>query len=526
MKVKKRILKISLIVLISIMALFILLPIIFKSYIKKNLVEIYNRSQSDYVLEVGEINLTGFNSGMLLTDVKLVNSDTASDSPLTSLKAESISIEDVSVFKLIFKKNLQAGTLEINSPYLTMTRVKEKKTGEQVKKPEAKNSVNISEIKITDPHFAYFTNRTDTLPLFKSDKGLITIREFSVDTIKDSKAFSAYDIDARLQGIKYLTKDSLYTIQVSMLQVSFAKRSLQIDSFQVIPSYSKKEFGHRAGKQTDRLSLIIPLITSSTFDAKSFVERQMVIADSMEIKSFALNAYRDKNIHEIVEYPLPLQERIKSIDIPVSVKHLNVLDGDVLYEELNGGSITAGHISFNHIVSQIKNISNFNPEDTLTVNAKAFFGNKASLDVKLEFPMEENDNSFLCNGELNSFPASTLNTMLPYVAGVKADDGYINYVKFNFHATKNSSTGTVAMNYKDLKVAVVDIVDGKTQNTGKKIVSMLANAFIVKSDVPSKKDDRTSAKIFYVRDPERFIFNYSWKSIFSGVKKVVTGKDD
>ena len=210
MKVKKRILKISLIVLISIMALFILLPIIFKSYIKKNLVEIYNRSQSDYVLEVGEINLTGFNSGMLLTDVKLVNSDTASDSPLTSLKAESISIEDVSVFKLIFKKNLQAGTLEINSPYLTMTRVKEKKTGEQVKKPEAKNSVNISEIKITDPHFAYFTNRTDTLPLFKSDKGLITIREFSVDTIKDSKAFSAYDIDARLQGIKYLTKDSLY----------------------------------------------------------------------------------------------------------------------------------------------------------------------------------------------------------------------------------------------------------------------------------------------------------------------------
>ncbi|MBK7572042.1 MAG: hypothetical protein IPI10_10575 [Bacteroidetes bacterium] len=46
-----------------------------------------------------------------------------------------------------------------------------------------------------------------------------------------------------------------------------------------------------------------------------------------------------------------------------------------------------------------------------------------------------------------------------------------------------------------------------------------ANAFIVKSDVPSKKDERTSAKIFYVRDPERFIFNYSWKSIFSGVKK-------
>ncbi|MBK7572043.1 MAG: hypothetical protein IPI10_10580 [Bacteroidetes bacterium] len=85
---------------------------------------------------------------------------------------------------------------------------------------------------------------------------------------------------------------------------------------------------------------------------------------------------------------------------------------------MNGGSITAGYISFNHIVSQIKNISNFKPEDTLTVNAKAFFGNKASLDVKLEFPMEENDNSFLCNGELNSFPASTLNSMLPYVAGV------------------------------------------------------------------------------------------------------------
>ncbi|MBP6335942.1 MAG: hypothetical protein KA444_10775, partial [Bacteroidia bacterium] len=481
MQVKKRRgLKIGLIILTTIVALIIALPIIFKSYIKNNLVEIYNRSQNDFVLAVGDINITGFNSGMILTDVELINSDTTSDIPLSSLKAQSISISNVSVFKLIFKKNLEAGKLEINSPYLMMNRVKEKRGDEKKKKSEEKNSVNISEIKITDPHFAYFTNRSDSLPLFKSDKGLISIREFSVDTVKDSKAFSAYDIDARLQGIKYLTKDSLYAIQVSMLHVSFAKRSLQIDSFQVIPSYSKKEFGHRAGKQTDRLSLIIPLITSSTFDAKSFVERQMVVADSMEIKSFALNAYRDKNIHEIVEYPEPLQVRIKGIDIPVSVKHLNVLDGDVLYEELNGGSIKAGHISFNHIASQIENISNLHPEDTLTVTAKALFGNKASLEVKLEFPMEENDNSFLCNGELNSFPASTLNTMLPYVAGVKADDGYINYVKFNFHATKKSSTGTVAMNYKDLKVAVVDIVDGKTQNTGKKIVSLLANAFIVK----------------------------------------------
>ncbi len=524
MLLKKQILKRSLIIFLSIAALIFILPIIFKSYIKDQLVKVYNESQGEYHLVVGDVFVNIFSSGMKLSEVELINSDSASISPLTSMKAKSISIQGVSVFKLIYTKSLQARKLVISSPFIVMSRAKDNKDSLKVEKEE-KNSINISNIQIVDPHFAYFTKRSDTLPLFKSDKGLISIREFSVDTIKDSKEFSAYDIKARLEGISYLTVDSMYTVKVSGLQVSYADRSLRIDSFQLVPNYSKKLFGKKNGNQTDRIVLSIPLITSNTFDAKSFVERQMVIADSIEVKSFELNAYRDKNIFSKVEYPLPLQERLKSIDIPISINHLIVLNGDVMYEELREGSDHPGKISFSNIKSDIENISNIHFEDALKVNSKAIFGDKSNFESHLEFPMAKDDNSFFSRGEMGPFPAKALNSMLPFIAGVSATDGYINYLKFNFHATMISSKGYVDMSYKDLKVAVVSAVDGKSQTTGKKIISLLANTFVVKSDVPSKSDPNTKANINYKRDPRRFIFNYSWNSIFNGVKKVVTGKD-
>ena len=77
------------------------------------------------------------------------------------------------------------------------------------------------------------------------------------------------------------------------------------------------------------------------------------------------------------------------------------------------------------------------------------------------------------------------------------------------------------LQYNDLKV---DLLNKETQESSgiKELVSsVLANNLIIKDDNPRKGHELYKAGMYYIRNPNRFIFNYTWKTLFSGIKKTV-----
>ena len=82
------------------------------------------------------------------------------------------------------------------------------------------------------------------------------------------------------------------------------------------------------------------------------------------------------------------------------------------------------------------------------------------------------------------------------------------------------------MNYRDLQIEAVDANSGSKKGTQKKVLSFILNSFVIKSDVPSERSKNNTSKLYYKRDPQRFIFNNSLKTIMSGAKRIVLGTND
>ena len=61
----------------------------------------------------------------------------------------------------------------------------------------------------------------------------------------------------------------------------------------------------------------------------------------------------------------------------------------------------------------------------------------------------------------------------------------------------------------------------KKSNWRQDVLSFLAQRLIIKEDNPTKNGEIRLSEIYYPRNPNRFIFNYSWKSILSGIKPVI-----
>ena len=528
MNSKKTGIKIGFSVVLLIIIAIIFMPIFFKKQIKNYLIDQYNNSQSEYFLKIGDLKSFIFAGNVKMYDISLKNINKASFSSLSELKASSVSISNVSFFKLITGKGFHAGKVEVESPDIIMSRVKKSVTEIAVndsgkgKKPD----IFLSEIIISNPKFSYFSDLNDSLPLIKTEHGNIFIGDFTLNDLQPSEQFSAKNLWGELENINYLTADSLYTISISKLNLSYSDSLLSIDSLKITPNYSKKMFGEKAGKQTDRISLQAYNLRSTSFDAKHFTEIQAIRSGLISLSALNVEAYRDKNIERKIEYPAFLQQVISDIKFPIEIKKIEVEKGSVTYEELKEGNEKSGYISFDNIKTDILNISNQSFDDTLFVNSTSALGGKGSLKVKLSFPMKTGDNSYQCHGELNGFPVKTLNTLVPFLAGISFKSGIIDTMKFDFNAKPAVALGTLQMNYRDLQIEAVDANSGSKKGTQKKVLSFILNSFVIKSDVPSERSKNNTSKLYYKRDPQRFIFNNSLKTIMSGAKRIVLGTND
>ncbi len=525
---KKKFIKTIFWILIPIILIIVFAPLFFKNQIKNYLIQEYNSSQNEFKLEIGDLKPFLLSGSVKIYNIELKNINKNTFSPLSVLTANSVTISNVSFFRLLFRKGLYAGKLEIESPDIIMNRIR--KSDSEIARHDSvikkKPDLFLSKVEIVNPHFSYFSNENDTLPLIKSEHGNIYINDFTLNDLKEGEQFSAKKLWGELENIHYLTKDSLYTINVSRLNLSYTDSLLSVDSLSIVPNFSKKEFGIKAGKQTDRLTIHISKLQSTAFDAKYFTEIQAIRSGLITIESLSVEAYRDKNVRRKIDYPPFLQTLIREVEFPVDIEKMMINKGLVVYEELKEGNEKPGRIAFENIKTEVFNITNQPTDDTLLVKANCALEGKGSMNVKLSFPMGDSSTTYLCEGSLVRLPATSLNSMTPFIVGISFKSGLIDTLQFNFKATPLVATGYASMYYHDLVVEAVDQNDGNSKGGGKKIISFIVNNFVVKKDVPSDRNKNNSANLYYKRDPQRFIFNNSLKTILSGVKKIVTGKND
>jgi hypothetical protein len=123
------------------------------------------------------------------------------------------------------------------------------------------------------------------------------------------------------------------------------------------------------------------------------------------------------------------------------------------------------------------------------------------------------------NAQLGAFDLELINSILIANAYVKVRSGRINSADWSFIANDRDALGSMEIFYNDLNL---ELLDERTLQTGrgkKGILTFVLNTFAVRSNNPRKfLKVKVTSKIYYPRDPERFIFNYWWKATVTGLK--------
>lgn len=138
------------------------------------------------------------------------------------------------------------------------------------------------------------------------------------------------------------------------------------------------------------------------------------------------------------------------------------------------------------------------------------------MTILLKGRIFDSNNTFSLNGILSDLEANELNPMLEKNAFIYVTSGKINAMNFSFTANNAKATGKMTMLYHGLDIAVKNKRTDDTTAFREKFISLIANKKVLDSN-PLPGEDMREGNIDYERDPEKFLLNYCFKSILSGI---------
>jgi hypothetical protein len=204
----------------------------------------------------------------------------------------------------------------------------------------------------------------------------------------------------------------------------------------------------------------------------------------------------------------------------------------VSYEEFQDGADSTGYVFFDNLYATIHNVDNtsYSISGETQLTAKGSFMGQGDIRVKAVCPWNKERKNTI-KGAIENFKMSSINTILEPVAQIRVESGYLHSLDFQFAYNDKHAQGEIALNYNDLKLTTFKEVNSKKNDKESEaddeepemkkdgLKSFILNAFIIRKNMDEKvPEEKRTGIISFNRDPRKSVFNYWWKSVFSGVK--------
>lgn len=501
--------------------------------------EVDAQSQGEYELKIEGLRTNIFNQSIFISGFLLhPDKSISANSPKYFASADEINLVDFRLFQFLFKKNLIVKRLEVVNPSGNIFKGSGNGHSNSAEANSGKkfsiynllskhiNFLIIERIEIENADIKVYDVAGDSFPVISSKDNELRIINFKINREAElaGRYFLADKAELKIKKFTYITKDSLYSVRANNLTASYTDSTLVLDSILLIPNFSKKKFAGEAGTQTDRMRISASLVEFKKMNVKLFFERNWFLAEQLKINSLIISAYRDKNDWREFTKPKSVQQLVKNIPFYTRIGSIQIADGTVTYEEVAEGSDKPGKLLFTDLNVKIAGFTNdtsvINKKPVLDVSATGTLMNNGTLRAQYLFPLNTDELVFDCSGSLTSMDMTSINPILEPNARVSIKKGTIDSMIFSFHATDRAAKGTMKLIYHNLKIELIN-KEKKESGAFKDAISFLAHRLFIKEQNPSKNKAIRITEINYERDPSRFIFNYTWKSVLSGIKPAV-----
>jgi hypothetical protein len=354
------------------------------------------------------------------------------------------------------------------------------------------------------------------------------IKNFSLAFYKDQPAFGNLD-QFLATAITVVSTVEQYTVEIKSININLPLRLADIDTVRIIPHFGNYAFSRKRGFQTDRFDGLIPYINLYGLDVHRTADTLGFSVQKLTTQ-LMLNAYRDKRIpyrHHYKKLPI---EQITSLPFGLRIDSIILNKSYVRYEEFAEEGDSSGHVFFRDIYASIRNVDNRvdTDKETILIADGSFMG-EGQVHLKATFPTNPAKKHHV-SGTIERFDLKHLNTILEPILMVRAEEGFLDKLTFSFSANSTHAQGKMSMDYRDLKLVsfrskpkkgliqkLFDTDDDKVQKAGFK--TFIINTFIIRKDRDKKQpfESRTGT-IDFDRNKSKYIFNYWWKAVGSGVK--------
>ncbi len=351
----------------------------------------------------------------------------------------------------------------------------------------------------------------------------IEVRDLNVRT-NPARPFDISFSQLHVTGAVYDLPASFYSWKSKDILIDLPAHTMKADSIYIIPSFSKSEFGKRAGFDIDRIEGVIPFVKLRHLNVQ-YNDTLAVDASAAEIQMF-LHVFHDKRLpHRQRNVPLPI-DQMRKLSFGLNIDTVLVRKSFIEYEEIAPEAEEAGKVFFDNLAAKILNVTNdfVRDEGKTLMEAKADFMGQGKVHVKTVFPWKH-ELACRLEGAMDGLSFSRVNEMVEPAANLRFETGKLNRINFNFTYNGARSDGKVTLNYEDLRIVSLKN-DDDNDNRRKGMESekdnfktFLINAFVVRKNLDEKvATDKRTGDISWERDRTRSIFNYWWKSLFTGIK--------
>lgn len=434
---------------------------------------------------------------------------------------KNLTLSGINIYQLLVHKKIEIHKITLDQGnILYNTKIKSKVTAENKSFKELRIGYLI--LKNIKTEIA-----TDSLTDYSGilDVTVTSIRSSDTSSITNIKAYTVNDMEAKISQLLIQHKNGLYQNKISRVYINTLDNKFEIDSLFLQPKFAKYKFAKTAGKQTDRINVFIPRINVSGFQFDQLNDSS-IFASKIEILSGEVYSFRDKRMpfKETENKPLPM-EALRRLPFAVEVDTIKIKDTKITYEEFPPDGFHSGKVTFENLNATLLNLSNrvyYNKPKYATLKASASVMGKGVIQVTFLLPIEANQ-LYRANGKISKMRLHHLNPALENLAFVRIESGTLNEINFNFTYNDRIANGTLTINYENLKM----------QGLKKEKESLINNlkTFLINLVLKNDKNkgmpiEQRTGTILFERDRKRQIFNFWWKSLWSGIKTSVLSAND
>lgn len=486
-------------------------------------------------LFTGRINLAGFH---LQPDTALYTQRSLTDTlapMLVDVRIAKFQVRGFTLKDVLLGKRIDLRKILIDKPeiliLLKRTAPKAEKHASNPKMlsiplPKGLISIEVDLLQLSQGKLTVEDHTKPTIERFSIPSIDITFEHILVDSthVGLKRILNTDDIRIALNGLEIKTKNGMYTIHPGKIELSTGKSSLVIHNLKVSPNYNRYDFSRKLGYQMDRMEISISKLELQRLDLRQLLINRKFIAGKIVVDGLILDDYRDKRVAVRPNFKPPLlQTALVKAKGYINIDTVQLKNGKATYSEQVGDQ--PGMVFFDKMEGTIFHVTNdsvlVQQRTPMLVNATMYLMGKGKLNASMRIPLGDPNETFTFSGSLTGMDMTLLNPMVSKMVPAEITSGTIQKMVFaNVHANKKNSVGKLDLYYTNLSLKVMQQDDKGWSKFKAGLFSWAGNTF-VRDQNPAKNGKFQEGVIYFERDVYKSIFNYLWKSIFSGIKSTI-----